>query len=284
VSEHIVDIDQSNAQSYLLDESHKRPVLIDFWADWCGPCKSLTPILEKLCQEYAGAFLLAKINADEQQMIAAQFGVQSLPTIMLMKDGQPVDGFAGAQPEQQIREFLEKHLPKPWDNQLQAARQFVADGNFSEALPMLQQAYKDSNAQANIAIALADVQVELKRTKEAEATLSSVKMVDQDAEYENVVAKLKLAEAAGKAPEIEALEAKHRANPEDTEVAYLLAVQYSQNNYYAESLALLFDILRSDLQFNDGEARKTYNDVLAVLGKGDPLAVEYQRKMYTLLY
>lgn len=86
-----------------IDESFNRPVVVDFWADWCGPCKNLMPVLEKLANEYAGAFLLAKVNADDQQMISSQFGVRSLPTVMIMQNGQPIDGFNGALPEVQVR-------------------------------------------------------------------------------------------------------------------------------------------------------------------------------------
>ena len=107
-SAHIVEIDESNAQQLLIDESMTRPVVVDFWADWCGPCKQLMPILEKLADEYQGAFLLAKVNADEQQMLAQQLGVRSLPTVMVIKEGQPIDGFSGAQPESAVREMLEK--------------------------------------------------------------------------------------------------------------------------------------------------------------------------------
>ena len=95
-SAHIVEIDESNAQQLLIEESMTRPVVVDFWADWCGPCKQLMPILERLADEYQGAFLLAKVNADEQQMLAQQLGVRSLPTVMVLKEGQPIDGFSGA--------------------------------------------------------------------------------------------------------------------------------------------------------------------------------------------
>ena len=98
MSDYIANIDETNAMQLLIEESNNRPVLVDFWADWCAPCKALMPILESLAHEYAGAFLLAKVNADEQQNIAQQFGVRSLPTVMIIQNGQPVDGFAGALP------------------------------------------------------------------------------------------------------------------------------------------------------------------------------------------
>jgi thioredoxin len=106
-----------------------RPVVVDFWADWCEPCKQLMPILEKLATEYQGAFLLAKVNADEQQMLAQQLGVRSLPTVMVIKDGQPIDGFSGAQPESAVREMLDKHLPSPQAGALAEAEQLLADGD-----------------------------------------------------------------------------------------------------------------------------------------------------------
>ncbi|MCB1676900.1 MAG: thioredoxin, partial [Halioglobus sp.] len=106
MSDFIVNIDHSNAARLLIEESRTRPVVVDFWAHWCEPCKVLMPLLEKIADEYQGAFLLAKVNADEQQGIVQQFGVRSLPTVMVIQDGQPVDGFVGAQPEAQVRQML----------------------------------------------------------------------------------------------------------------------------------------------------------------------------------
>lgn len=134
MSNFIVNIDESNAAQLLIDESHQRPVVVDFWADWCEPCKVLMPLLEKIATEYNGAFLLAKVNADQQQMITQQFGVRSLPTVMVIQNGQPVDGFAGAVPEGQVRQMLEKYLPKPWDGLLEMAREAMEGGDFTAAL------------------------------------------------------------------------------------------------------------------------------------------------------
>ena len=285
MSEHIVEITQENAQTYLIEESSKRPVLIDFWADWCAPCKSLMPILEKLAIEYQGQFLLAKVNSDEQQMIAAQFGVRSLPTVMLMKDGQPVDGFAGAQPETQVRELLEKYLPKPWDTMHVSAKELINQGRHSEALPILKQAYEESSQQADIAFTYVDVLIDVKRLDDAETVIDAIKMVDQQSpEYEHVKAQLELAQQAGKAPEVEALEKAYAEDSTNKEIGVQLAVQYSQHQYYKEALEILIGILQDDINFGDGEAKKVFLDVIALLGKGDPVAVEYQRKFYTLLY
>ncbi|WP_286807098.1 MULTISPECIES: thioredoxin [unclassified Marinimicrobium] len=280
----VIDITLDNAQQYVIDESFKRPVLVDFWADWCGPCKTLMPLLEKLADEYNGDFLLARINADEQQMLASQFQVRSLPTVMLIKDGQPLDGFTGAQSEVQVRQMLEQHLPKAWERDLQQAQAMLEAGQFGEALPVLQRVYEESGRNPQIACMVAHAQVELNRLEEAETTLSNVKLADQDTLYEQVKAKIELKKQAAKTPEIESLEQALEADPDNLEMRYKLAVQYNQEGYQKPALELLIEVLRKDLGYADGAARKTLTDIIAALGKGDPLAIEYQRKLFTLLY
>ena len=115
----IVEVTADNAQQMVIDASFGKLVVVDFWADWCAPCKTLMPVLEKLAGEYPDDLLLAKINADDQQMLAAQFGVRSLPTVMLIKEGQPLDGFTGAKTEAEVRALLEQYLPKPWEADVQ---------------------------------------------------------------------------------------------------------------------------------------------------------------------
>lgn len=280
----IVDITLDNAQQLLIDESFKRPVVIDFWADWCGPCKSLMPILEKLANEYAGAFLLAKVNADEQQMISSQFGVRSLPTVMIMQNGQPIDGFNGALPEAQVRELLAKYLPKPWEAPLSQAQVLMAEGNFTDALPLLRKAHDVSKQLASIALLMAQCHLELNRIDNAEAILSAIKMADQDAHYEQITEQIALQKQAAKTPELAALEEAYAKSPEDLMVRYQLALQYHHESQYRPALEHLLGIIRTERNFAEGEARKTFTAIIAVLGKADPLAIEFQRKLFTLLY
>ena len=282
--ETIVDIDESNAAQYLIEESMQRPVVIDFWADWCGPCKSLTPIMEQLAQEYAGAFLLAKVNADEQQMISQQFGVRSLPTVMVMKDGQPVDGFAGAQPESAVREMLEKYLPSPFAAVLDEAAAKLEGGDAAGAVALLRGAYEDSAQRHDIAMMYAHALIEARRFDDAQVLLDAVAPLDRDAAYEQNVAQLNLAREAARSPELVALEEKLAADPENLDVREQLAVQYSAAGQYREALESFMAVLEVDKDHNDGATRKALLDTIASLGKGDPLAVEYQRRLFSILY
>lgn len=281
---HIVDIDESNAQTLLIEESLKRPVIVDFWADWCGPCKQLMPILEKLAAEYQGAFLLAKVNADEQQMLAQQLGVRSLPTVMVIKDGQPVDGFSGAQPESAVRDMLDKHVPSPQVDSLAEAEELLAAGDIPGALALYRSAWEDSGQKPQFTMAYAGALITANRLDEADALLRDIKIVDQDARYQQLTAQIELQRQAARSPEIEALEADLASDEQNHEVRIKLAVQLSSQGQYREALEHLLVVLRADRDWGNGEAKRVYLDMIATIGKGDPLAAEYQRKLFSLLY
>ena len=284
MSQHVVTVTLDNVHQEVIEESQNRAVLVDFWADWCAPCKNLMPVLEKLAEEYAGQFLLAKINADDQQLLASQFGVRSLPTVMLIKDGQPVDGFAGALSESEVRDFLDQHLPKQWEQDLEQARALSADSDFAAALPLCKSAYEASSQRADIGILYAQVLLGLKRLDEAEAILKPIKLVDQDSAYQQVLAQLELARKAGKSPELESLEKACAAEPDNDALALSLAVQYAQHHYQREALERLYSLLKKNINTLDGEVKKVFTDIVNSLDKGDALAIEFRRKLYTLLY
>lgn len=280
----IIDITAENAQQSLIDESFNRPVLADFWADWCEPCKQLAPILEKLAGEYNGDFVLARINADQQQMIAQQLGVRSLPTVMLIKDGQPVDGFAGMQTENAIRYMLGKYLPKPWDKQTQQAQSLMGEGQYRDAADILRDAWRDSGRQSHIGLLLAQCCLELNNQKEAQDILDNIPMADQDNLYQHLLAELKLKKAAAKTPEIEALIDKLGKDPDNLSLKMQLGVKYWEENHAGDALQTLLEILKADKNYNDGEARKMMLDIFNSLGNKDPLVVQYQRQLFSLLY
>lgn len=280
----IVDVTYDNAQKVLVDESFNRLVLIDFWADWCAPCKALMPVLATLAADYDGGFLLAKVNADDMADISSQFGVRSLPTVVLMKDGKPVDAFQGAQPESEIRKFLDKHLPQPWEKDLALAEALIAEDRIEQAVELLRSAYSSSGRKANIGLVLIKACLQSQLLAEAKALLAEIKMRDRNELYHQLVAQLELMEASAKSPAIQELEQRLNTEPGNLELAYELAIQFSQDGHSREALTLLYDLLQKDINFNEGLAKKMFLDMLATLGKSHPLAVEFQRKFYTLLH
>lgn len=278
----IVDVTPENFQQVILEASQSKLVIIDFWAPWCEACKTLMPTLEKLALEYAEHVILAKVDCDEQQAIAMQFGVRSLPTVALFKEGQPVDGFAGALPESQIREVLDKHLPRPDQLMLQQAKQQLVAGELEQALISAKQATEMSPENAEAKLVLTDCYLQSNRTAEAEALLAEVKMADQDAYYHSLVSKLELAKQASDTPEIQALQQQLEAEPDNFEVKLQLAVALNQVGRCEEALESAFFVLCKDLNFDN--ARKTALDIMNALPAGDELATKYRRKLYTLLY
>ncbi len=278
----IVDITVENFQQIIIEASQQKIVLIDFWADWCEPCKDLMPILEKLANEYSQHLILAKVDCEAQQEVAAQFGIRSLPTVMVVQNGQPVDGFAGVQPEAQIREMLAKYLPNPEDDLLATAGKAIQQGDYAGALPAAKEALGLNPDNVNAKYMLIDCYIETGSIDVAKSLIEEIKLVDQDSRYKTLLGKIELAEQAADTPEIRQLTAAVEANPDDLQLKIDLAVQLHQANKAQEALSLLYSVLKKDLGF--GDARKLMMDMMNALPDGDPLKSEYRRKMYSLLY
>jgi putative thioredoxin len=266
----------------LLELSFSQPVLFYFYSERSPACLNLGPVLQRIAQTYPDALTLAVVDCDQEQQLAAHFGVRSLPTVLFIKEGQPVDGFAGEEPEQAILQRLSAFLPKPEDQLLQQALPLLEQQNWTEAYPLLKEANELAFERVDIRLQLALVQVELGQLDAAEKALATVLMADQDALYQSVKARLELAQQAADSPEVKALEQALVTDPDNKELQQQLAVQYHQVQRSAEALALLYEILKQDLNF--GEAKKLYLDILATLPKGEPLASSYRRKLYSLLY
>ncbi|CCJ82001.1 Thioredoxin domain-containing protein EC-YbbN [Cronobacter dublinensis 1210] len=238
------------------------PVLFYFWSDRSQHCQQLTPVLDKLANQYQGQFILAKVDCDNEQAIAAQFGLRAIPTVYLFSQGQPVDGFQGPQPEEAIRALLDKVLPREEELKAQEAMALMQEGKHAEALPLLKEAWQMSNQASEIGLLLAQTQIALNRTDDAEAVLKTIPLQDQDTRYQGLVAQIDLLKQAADTPEIQQLQQQVEQNPDDAQLASQLALQLHQVGRNEEALELLFAHLRKDLGAADGQARKMFQEIL----------------------
>jgi putative thioredoxin len=278
----IVNLDLQNFQQVLLEGSKEKLIIIDFWADWCEPCKQLMPVLEKLAMQYSDQVILAKINCDEQQELAAQFGIRSLPTVAFFKDGQPVDSFGGVKTEGEIREILTKHLPSPSDDLIQQAQTAMGEGDANTAYTLAKQAYDLDNASMQALKLLAEAAVDAGRLDQAKELVAKIPLVEQDGDYQRIKGKLELAEDAADSPELRALQKQVENTPDDLALKLQLALKFHEANRDEEALQQVFIVLGRDVNFAD--AKKYALDIINSLPDGDPLAATYRRKLYSTMY
>jgi len=278
----VVEITLENFQQVILDESKQKLILVTFWAAQVPESIELKDKLSARVNGYDDTLILATVDCQTQQQIAQQFGIQGLPTAIMVKDGQPIDGVSGPQTDETITQFLEKHLPKPQDNLLKQAKQAISENNGNAAYTAASQAYQLDNSRADIQLTLANACLMVGKVDEAKHLLDAIKMVDQDSEYHALIAKLELAQEAANSPEIKILEQQLTEDSTNVALIQKLAAQYSQVNRQEDALALLFRQVQKDA--SDAESKHLLLDVLKALPEGDALATKYRRKLYTLMY
>ena len=271
-----------NFQQVILEQSKTQLVLVDFWAQTIPESVELRDKLAHGLATHGATILFTTVDCESQGQIAQQFGIQGLPTAVLVKDGQPIDGLTGPQTDESISEFLAKYLPNEQDTLLAQAKALLADNKVAEAFPVINQAYQLDSERADIKLVLANVYIQTGKITEAETLLQSIKMIDQDSEYQSLMAKLELALQAADSPEIQALEQQVIVEPDNVELQQKLAAQYSQVNRNEDALAILFKLVQKDGA--DITSKDLLLDVLKSLPDGDALATQYRRKLYTLMY
>ena len=282
----IIELTADSFQQVISETASETLIALYFYTQQAPECVSMTPLLEEKAAQYSEHLLLAKLNCDVEQALASQLaqqiGLQGIPAILLLKGGAPVDMLPGPQSKEMLDAAFEKHLPNAEDLLVTEAQQLLSKGNFSEAYTKAKQAY-DVNAQnSKVKLILADICLNIQKVEDADALLSTIPMVDQDAYFNNLKAKVELAQEAKDSPEIKQLEAEIAKDESNFDAKVKLAVQYDQVGRKEEALATLFSVLQKDLAF--GDARKMYLDVLATLPDGDELAGKYRRKLYSILY
>jgi putative thioredoxin len=283
-SEHVFDATTAGFETDVIQASLETPILVDLWAEWCGPCKSLGPILEKLAAEYNGAFRLAKIDVDAEQQLAAMFGVRSIPTVILISQGQVVDGFAGALPEGQIREFLTKHGLQPAEAGADAAAEALPPETAEEAINRLQQAIAAEPDRAELKLDLALALMRAGQVEPAQAELDALPAnLATDARAVRLRSQLELARALAGAPSLAELQSRVQTNDSDWEARDLLGVRLLIEGEVAAGLDQFLDILKRQRDWQDGQAKKRLLAAFATLDDAE-LVGTYRRKMASLLF
>lgn len=278
------DVNADNFQQIVIEGSQTVPVVIDFWAPWCGPCKVLKPILEKLAEEYGGKFILAKINSDENPDLAAQFGVRGIPNVKAVYNGAVVDEFTGALPECAVREFIDRILPSPADELRVQAATLRASGDLEGALRTLGEASQLDDRNEQIRLDAAEILVELERFEDAKPLLDSLSPVTlMDDRPRALLAKVNFALAGHGGADEASLRERIAAQPEDMESRLQLAELLVAAGRHAEGMDELLEMIRRDRAWNDDAARKTLLSVFSVLGS-HPLVGEYRRKLTAALF
>lgn len=281
---HVFDIDQQTFETEVLQASMETPILVDFWATWCEPCKSLGPILEKLANEFNGSFRLGKVDVDAQQELAGMFGIKSIPTVMLVKEGQVIDGFAGALPEGQLREFLTRHVQPLDDDRSQAEDEEIVEEAPEAAINRLQQAIATEPAKAELKLDLALALMHAGQSEAAQAQLDALPAnLATDARAQRLRSELDLVRAAKDAPEAAALKPRIEANPEDWSARDQLGVRLLLEGDAEAGLEQFLIILQKARDWNDGQAKKRLLAAFATLDDGE-LVGRYRRRMASLLF
>jgi len=280
----MIAITLENFQQIVLEESKNKLILVTFWAQQIPESVELRDKLAARVSPFTEQIVIGTVDCETQQQIAQQFGIQGLPTAVLVQDGQPIDGVSGPQTDETIATFLDKHLPKPEDALLTKAQSALQEKNLADAQSFITQAYQLDEQRADIKLTLIDVYIQTGSISEAQTLIESIKMVDQDSYYQALLAKLDLATEAANSPEIQTLESELQKNPTDINIQHQLASQYSQVNRYEDALKILFRLVQAgDAQTKD-KSKELFLDVLKSLPDGDALANKYRRKLYTLLY
>ncbi|MBF0176915.1 MAG: thioredoxin [Magnetococcales bacterium] len=281
-SKWIIDVDEKSFAALVLDGSHDTPVLVDFWAPWCGPCRTLGPTLEKLVNAMNGGVVLAKINSDQNPRLGKEYGIQGIPAVLLFVEGQVVDRFTGALPESAIRKFLDKSLPSVAEKLAIQGIQLARRGDFKGAKAQFKAALEKDPRHTNAILGLAQVHMALGKNEEARAILGN--LAPQEAERpeaKTILARLTFQDDGA---DIGKLQKKVQANPRDLSARLELGRALIAQQQYEPGMDQFLEVIKRDRTFQEEAGRKALLQAFDMLGVTNPLVRTYRSKLSTILF
>ena len=285
----VIDINQDQFLEEVVEKSKTTPVLVDFWAPWCGPCKQLTPILEKLVNSKNGKIILAKVNVDENQGIAAQLKIQSIPTVYGFVDGKPIDAFQGAQPESQIEKMIEKLIEATPGNEipklLEEAESFFKDQKFDEALQIYENLISLDPGNPKCISGMLRCLMQLNRYQDASEILESLdEKTIEDQEIQKIKKLIENMNSSSEGKTIEELKIILSNDMNNHDLRFELAEKYFSQNQSTEAFQELLHIFSHDAKWNDEAAKKKLLEYFDLLGFTDPNVIEARKKLSSLMF
>jgi putative thioredoxin len=284
-SPYIIDVTQDDFSEVVLENSFHIPVLVDFWAAWCQPCQILMPLLKHLADEFQGAFLLAKINTDQEQMLAAQLGIRSLPTVKVIRNGQIVDELIGVQPESIYRQVIDRYQVKASDSLREQAETAWQQGQQETALRLLQEAYTKEPENSDIQLALTDKLLAAGHAEAASRILAELPAAARLEEpARGLLARLEFLNLVKGAPDTDTLEKAVHEQPKNATLRRQLGARKVLEGDYESALEQFLEILKQNPGFDDNAGRKGLVAMFSILGSDSPLVARYRRRMSALLH